>query len=46
MCSIGLLSELQDGLFLRLNTAVRSKSKPSSCGTEYLVRLKSKYETL
>ena len=35
MCSIGLKSELQVGLFLRLNTAVRSKSISNSYTTEY-----------
>ena len=46
MCSIGYKSEFQVGLLLRLNTAVRSKSilNPSDAG--YLVRFKSKYETL
>ena len=46
MCSIGLKSGLQVGLFLRLNTAVSSKSTSNSCNTEYLARFKSKYETL
>ena len=46
MCSIGLKSRLQVTIFFRLNTAVRSKSMSNSCNTEYLVRFKSKYETL
>ena len=36
----GLKSGLQVGLFLKLNTAVRSKSTLNSCNTEYLVRFK------
>ena len=46
MCSIGVKSRLQAGHFLRLNTAVRSKSISNSCNTEYLVRFKSKHQTL
>ena len=46
MCSIGLESELQGGLFLRLNTSVKFKSISYSRYIEYLVRYKSKYQTL
>ena len=46
MSSIGLMFGLQVRLFLRPNTAVRSKSISNSYNTEYLVRFKSKYETL
>ena len=45
MCSVGLKSGKQAGLFLRLNTVIRSKSISNSCNTEYLVRFKSKYQT-
>ena len=46
MCSIGRKPGLQAGLFLKLNTAVRSKLISNFCNTKYLVRLKLKYETL
>ena len=46
MCSIGIDSGLQVELFLRLNTALRSKLISNSCNTKFLVRLKSKYGTL
>ena len=46
MLSIRLKSELKVGLFLKLYTAVRSKSILNPCYIEYLVKFKSKYETL
>ena len=46
MCSVGLKFELQVGLFLKLNTAVKSKSILNSFNTEYLVLFKSKYDAL
>ena len=46
MCSIGIKSGLQGGLFLILNTTVRSKSISISYTIEFLVGFKSKYETL
>ena len=46
MCLNVLKSGLQVELFLRLNAAVRSKSKSNSSNTEYLIRFKSKYEIL
>ena len=46
MCSIGLKSEMEDGLFLRLNTAVRSKLISNSCNTEHLDIFKTKFNTL
>ena len=44
MYSIGLRPVLQGGLFLRLNTHVRSKSTSNTYNTEYLIRFKLKYE--
>ena len=41
-----LKSGQQSGLFLRVITAVRSKSIWNSCNTIYLVQFKSKYEPL
>ena len=37
---------MQVEIFLRLDTALRSKSISNSYNTEYLVRFKSKYENL
>ena len=45
MCLIGLKSELQVGLFLRLNTVVRSKSISNSYTTEYFSLIQIRYET-
>ena len=41
MCSIGLKSELQTGLFLRLNTVVRFRSIFKYGISKYLVRFKT-----
>ena len=46
MCSNVLKFGLQVELFLNINTAVKSKSISNSCKTNYLVILKSKYDTL
>ena len=40
MYLIGLKSRLQVGLFLGLNTAVKSKLISNSCSIKYLVRFK------
>ena len=42
----GLKNGLQGGIFLRLNTAVRSKSISISCTTKFMVWFKSKYKIL
>ena len=46
MCLTRLKSGQQVELFLKLNVAFRFKSKSNSLYTKYLVRFKSKYETL
>ena len=40
MCSIGIKSGLQMGLFLRSNAVVNFKSIPNSYNTKYFVRFK------